>query len=127
MDIPLRDIIDIVATCRAAVISFEGANPRHEHEWNVFQDVKLPDDKVIMPGVIDSTTNFVEHPELIAQRIVRYAELVGKERVFAGTDCGFGTNAASTNVDPRITWAKLSALAEGAALATKQLYHQARA
>ncbi|HEY7466102.1 MAG TPA: cobalamin-independent methionine synthase II family protein [Dehalococcoidia bacterium] len=122
MDVPLRDILDVVLTCRAAVISFEGANPRHEHEWNVFQDVKLPDDKIIMPGVIDSTTNFVEHPELIAQRIVRYADLVGKERVFAGSDCGFGTNAASTNVDPRITWAKLTALAEGAALATKQLY-----
>jgi 5-methyltetrahydropteroyltriglutamate--homocysteine methyltransferase len=121
-DIPLRDIIDIVLTSRAAVISFEGANPRHEHEWNVWKDVKLPEDKVIMPGVIDSTTNFIEHPELIAQRIVRYAELVGKERVFAGTDCGFGTNAASTTVDPKITWAKLSALAEGAALASRQLW-----
>jgi 5-methyltetrahydropteroyltriglutamate--homocysteine methyltransferase len=121
-DIPLKDIIDVVLTCRAGVISFEGANPRHEHEWNVFQTVKLPDDKVIMPGVIDSTTNFIEHPELIAQRILRYAELVGKERVFAGSDCGFGTNAASTNVDPRITWAKLTALSEGAALASKQLW-----
>ncbi len=122
MDVPLKDIIDIVLTCRAAVISFEGANPRHEHEWNVWKDVKLPDDKVIMPGVIDSTTNFIEHPELIAQRIVRYAELVGRERVFAGSDCGFGTNAASSTVDPKITWAKLTALAEGAALASKQLW-----
>jgi 5-methyltetrahydropteroyltriglutamate--homocysteine methyltransferase len=122
MDIPLRDILDVVLTCRAAVISFEGANPRHEHEWAVFKDVKLPDDKVVMPGVIDSTTNFIEHPELVAQRIVRYAEVVGKERVFAGSDCGFGTNASAPTVDRRITWAKLSALAEGAALATKRLY-----
>jgi 5-methyltetrahydropteroyltriglutamate--homocysteine methyltransferase len=122
MDIPLKDIIDVVLTSTAQVISFEGANPRHEHEWAVFKDVKLPDDRVLMPGVIDSTTNFIEHPELIAQRIMRYAELVGKERVFAATDCGFGTNAASTNVDPRITWAKLSALSEGAALASKQLW-----
>jgi 5-methyltetrahydropteroyltriglutamate--homocysteine methyltransferase len=122
MDVPLADIIDIVVKGRPAVISFEGANPRHEHEWNVFQDFKLPDDKVIMPGVIDSTTNFIEHPELIAQRIERYANLVGKERVLAGSDCGFGTNAASTNVDPKITWAKMQALSEGAAIASKRLW-----
>jgi 5-methyltetrahydropteroyltriglutamate--homocysteine methyltransferase len=122
LDVPLRDIIDIVLKGRPAVISFEGANPRHEHEWNVWLDVKLPDDKIIMPGVIDSTTNFVEHPELVAQRLERYANLVGKERVLAGTDCGFGTNAASNQVDARITWAKLRSLSEGAAIASKRLW-----
>ena len=103
-------------------VSFEGANPRHEHEWNVWEDVKLPDDKVIVPGVIDSTTNFIEHPDLVAQRIVRYAELVGRENVIASVDCGFGTNAASTNVDHRIVWAKLEALSQGAAIASKKLW-----
>ncbi|HEX5369178.1 MAG TPA: cobalamin-independent methionine synthase II family protein [Dehalococcoidia bacterium] len=122
MDIPMRDIADIVLTSRPYSISFEGANPRHEHEWNVWQDVKLPGDKVLVPGVIDSTTNFIEHPELVAQRIMNYARLVGRENVIAGVDCGFGTNAASTNVDPRIVWAKLATLAEGAALASKQLW-----
>jgi 5-methyltetrahydropteroyltriglutamate--homocysteine methyltransferase len=122
MDVPLRDIIDVVLTSRAAVISFEGANPRHEHEWNAWQNLKLPDDKLLMPGVIDSTTNFIEHPELVAQRIMRYAELVGRERVLAATDCGFGTNAASNTVDPKIAWAKLRTLSEGAALASKQLW-----
>jgi 5-methyltetrahydropteroyltriglutamate--homocysteine methyltransferase len=122
LDIPLKDIIDIVLTSRPAVVSFEGANPRHEHEWTVWQDVKLPDGKIIMPGVIDSTTNFIEHPELVAQRLVRYAEAVGQENVIAGTDCGFGTNAASTTVDARVAWAKLKAMSEGAALASKQLW-----
>jgi 5-methyltetrahydropteroyltriglutamate--homocysteine methyltransferase len=122
LDIPLKDIIDIVLTARPAVVSFEGANPRHEHEWVVWHDVKLPDGKIIMPGVIDSTTNFIEHPELVAQRLVRYAEAVGKENVIAGTDCGFGTNAASTTVDARVAWAKLKAMSEGAALASKQLW-----
>ena len=104
------------------MISFEGANPRHEHEWAVWKDVKLPADKVIMPGVIDSTTNFIEHPELISQRLVRYAGVVGKEHVIAGSDCGFGTNAASNTVDHRIAWAKLAAMSEGAALASKVLW-----
>jgi 5-methyltetrahydropteroyltriglutamate--homocysteine methyltransferase len=122
LDVPLKDIIDIVLTARPQVISFEGANPRHEHEWAIWKDVKLPDDKVIMPGVIDSTTNFIEHPELVAQRLVRYANVVGKERVIAGSDCGFGTNAASTTVDHRIAWAKLKAMADGAALASKELW-----
>ncbi len=122
MDIPMRDIVDIVLTSSAYSISFEGANPRHEHEWNVWQDVKLPEGKVLVPGVIDSTTNFIEHPELVAQRIMNYARLVGRENVIAGVDCGFGTNAASTNVDPRIVWAKLATLSEGAALASKQLW-----
>ncbi|HLF72528.1 MAG TPA: cobalamin-independent methionine synthase II family protein [Dehalococcoidia bacterium] len=122
LDVPLRDIINEVLRTRASGISFEGANPRHEHEWNVWKDVKLPDDKYLIPGVIDSTTNFIEHPELVAQRIKHYADLVGKENVIAGVDCGFGTNAASTNVDHRIVWAKLAALTEGAALASKQLW-----
>jgi len=122
LDVPLRDIIDIVLTARPQVISFEGANPRHEHEWAIWKDVRLPDDKVIMPGVIDSTTNFIEHPELVAQRLVRYANLVGRERVIAGSDCGFGTNAASNTVDSRIAWAKLRSMAEGAALASKELW-----
>ena len=103
-------------------VSFEGANPRHEHEWQVFEDVKLPDGKVLVPGVLDSTTNYVEHPELVAQRIGRYANLVGRENVMAGSDCGFATFASFLTVDPGITWAKLHAMAEGAALASRELY-----
>jgi 5-methyltetrahydropteroyltriglutamate--homocysteine methyltransferase len=122
MDVPMRDIIDIVLKGRPSIISFEGANPRHEHEWNVWQDVKLPAGKVLMPGVIDSTTNFIEHPELVSQRILSYARLVGKENVIAGVDCGFGTNAASTNVDAKIVWAKLRTLVEGAQIASKALW-----
>jgi 5-methyltetrahydropteroyltriglutamate--homocysteine methyltransferase len=120
-DIPLRDIIGEVLKARPAAISFEGANPRHEHEWKVFEEVKLPEGKVIIPGVIDSTTNYIEHPELVSQRIVRYGRLVGMENVLAGSDCGFATFAAFVPVDPRITWAKLAALAEGARLATQEL------
>jgi len=121
-DVALRDIIDIVFEARPAAISFEAANPRHEHEWNVFEDVKLPDGKVLIPGVLDSTTNYIEHPELIAQRLVRYGRLVGPENVMAGSDCGFATFASFLTVDPRITWAKLRAMAEGAELASKELY-----
>jgi 5-methyltetrahydropteroyltriglutamate--homocysteine methyltransferase len=121
-DVPLRDIIDIVFEARPAAISFEGANPRHEHEWTVFQDVKLPDDKILIPGVLDSTTNYVEHPELVAQRIVRYADLVGRENVIAGSDCGFATFANFLAIDPGITWAKLHAMAEGAELASSRLW-----
>jgi 5-methyltetrahydropteroyltriglutamate--homocysteine methyltransferase len=116
-DVPLRDILDIVLTARAGTISFEGANPRHGHEWTVFSEVELPDDKTIMPGVIDSTTNYVEHPQLVAQRIENYTRLVGPERVLPATDCGLATVAVGEGgVDPRIAWAKLRALAEGAAL-----------
>jgi 5-methyltetrahydropteroyltriglutamate--homocysteine methyltransferase len=122
LDVPLKDIIDIVLTARPAALSFEGANPRHEHEWKVWQEVKLPPDKLIIPGVIDSTTNFIEHPELVAERIVKYADVVGKERVIAGTDCGFGTFATSSTVDPRITWAKLRAMADGARIASEALW-----
>jgi 5-methyltetrahydropteroyltriglutamate--homocysteine methyltransferase len=121
-DVALRDIIDIVFEARPAAISFEAANPRHEHEWNVFEDVKLPEGKVLIPGVLDSTTNYIEHPELIAQRLVRYGRLVGPENVMAGSDCGFATFASFLTVEPGITWAKLRAMAEGAELASKQLY-----
>jgi 5-methyltetrahydropteroyltriglutamate--homocysteine methyltransferase len=122
-DVPLRDILPVVLKARPHAISLEGANPRHEHEWAVFRDVKLPDDKVLIPGVLDSTTNFIEHPELVAQRIVRYAEVVGRERVIAGSDCGFGTFArANPQVEPEIVWAKLAAMAEGARLATSILW-----
>ncbi len=121
-DIPLKDIVDIVLEGRPAAISFEAANPRHEHEWQLWEDVKLPEGKVLIPGVLDSTTNYVEHPELVAQRIVRYADVVGKENVIAGTDCGFGTFAGMYSVDPKVTWLKLQAMAEGARLASQQLW-----
>jgi 5-methyltetrahydropteroyltriglutamate--homocysteine methyltransferase len=121
-DVALRDIIDIVFEARPAAISFEAANPRHEHEWKVWKDVKLPDGKILIPGVLDSTTNYIEHPELIAQRLVRYGRLVGPENVMAGSDCGFATFASFLTVEPGITWAKLRAMAEGAELASKQLY-----
>lgn len=121
-DIPIRDIIDIVFKAHAAGISYEGANPRHEHEWAVFKDVKLPAGKVLLPGVIDSTNNYIEHPELIAQRITNLARVVGRENVIAGSDCGFATVAGYTPVDPKITWAKLTAMSEGAKLASQQLW-----
>jgi 5-methyltetrahydropteroyltriglutamate--homocysteine methyltransferase len=121
-DVPLREIIGIALSAKPTALSFEGANPRHEHEWRVFEEVGLPEEKVIIPGVVDSTTNYIEHPEVVAQRIVRYAQVVGKERVIAGTDCGFATFAASNTVDPAIAWAKLGALAEGAHLASQELW-----
>jgi 5-methyltetrahydropteroyltriglutamate--homocysteine methyltransferase len=122
-DIPLREILPIALKARPQALSFEGANPRHEHEWVVFREVKLPDDRLVIPGVLDSTTNFIEHPELVAQRLVRYAEVVGRERVIAGTDCGFATFARSTlQVEPEITWAKFRSMAEGARLASAQLW-----
>jgi 5-methyltetrahydropteroyltriglutamate--homocysteine methyltransferase len=121
-DVPLRDIVDLVLGVRAGAYSVEAANPRHAHEWRVWEWVKLPPGKLLIPGVIDSTTNFVEHPELVAERIERYATLVGPENVIAGTDCGFGTAAGRTQVHPQIVWAKLEALAEGARLATRRLY-----
>jgi 5-methyltetrahydropteroyltriglutamate--homocysteine methyltransferase len=126
-DIPLADIIDLVLAARPMAVSFEGANPRHEHEWKVFEEVKLPEGKVLIPGVIDSTTNYIEHPELVAQRIMRYADVAGRENVIAGSDCGFATFAAFVPVDPRITWAKLAALAEGARLASQELWKTAAA
>jgi 5-methyltetrahydropteroyltriglutamate--homocysteine methyltransferase len=121
-DVPLREIVDLVLGARPAAISFEGANPRHAHEWKVWSEVRLPDDKVIVPGVLDTTTNFIEHPELIAQRLARYAGVVGRERVIAGTDCGFGTSAWGRKVDAKIAWAKLQAMVEGARLASAALW-----
>jgi 5-methyltetrahydropteroyltriglutamate--homocysteine methyltransferase len=122
-DIPLREILPVALKARPQALSFEGANPRHEHEWIVFKEVRLPDDRVIIPGVLDSTTNFVEHPELVAQRLVRYAEVVGRERVMAGTDCGFATFARSVNqVEPEIAWAKFRSMVEGARLASRALW-----
>jgi 5-methyltetrahydropteroyltriglutamate--homocysteine methyltransferase len=124
-DVPLKDIVDIVLRVRADAYSVEAANPRHEHEWQIWEDVKLPDGKILIPGVVAHTTNLVEHPELIAWRITTYARLVGRENVIAGTDCGFSQGAFTPRVHHSIMWAKLQALAEGAALATKQLWSRA--
>jgi 5-methyltetrahydropteroyltriglutamate--homocysteine methyltransferase len=117
-DIPLRDIVDVALEANVGGLSFEAANPRHEHEWKIFQNKALPADLVLLPGVIDTCTNFVEHPELVAQRIRRFVECVGPERVIAGTDCGFGTSVGPRHVAPSIAWAKLGSLVEGAALAS---------
>jgi 5-methyltetrahydropteroyltriglutamate--homocysteine methyltransferase len=125
-DIPLADIIDLVLKARPMAVSFEGANPRHEHEWQIFEEVKLPDGKILVPGVLDSTTNYIEHPELVSQRICRYAGVVGRQNVMAGTDCGFATFASFITVEPEITWAKLAAMAEGARLASARLWPAAR-
>ena len=122
LDVPLQDIIGEVFKARPMGLSFEGANPRHEHEWAIFEDIKLPADKVLIPGVLDTTTNYIEHPQLVAQRLVRYAQLVGREQVIAGADCGFGTFAGTPMVHPDIVFAKLQAMVEGAALASQQLW-----
>jgi 5-methyltetrahydropteroyltriglutamate--homocysteine methyltransferase len=122
LDVPLADVIDIALASRTSAVSFEGANPRHEHEWRLFERIKLPPDTVIVPGVIDSTCNFIEHPDLVAERITRYARLVGRENVVASTDCGFGTWVGQAAVDPDIAWAKLASLAEGARRATRELW-----
>jgi 5-methyltetrahydropteroyltriglutamate--homocysteine methyltransferase len=121
-DPEMKSIVDVVLSARPAAISFEAANARHEHEWNVWENVKLPDGKVLIPGVLDSCTNYVEHPELIAQRLVRFAQLVGRENVMAGSDCGFGTFAGLYTVDPPVTWLKLKSMADGARLASEQLW-----
>jgi 5-methyltetrahydropteroyltriglutamate--homocysteine methyltransferase len=121
-DVPLADIIDIVFAARPSAISFEAANPRHAHEWTLFERVKLPDGKVLIPGVIESKSNFIEHPELIAQRISRYARLVGRENVIAGSDCGYGTWVGQSAVDPDVVWAKFAAMAEGARIASRQFW-----
>jgi 5-methyltetrahydropteroyltriglutamate--homocysteine methyltransferase len=121
-DVPLSDILGIALRARPAALSFEAANPRHEHEWKVFEDVGLPDGKIIIPGVVDSTTNYVEHPELIAQRLLNFARAVGRENVMAGSDCGFATFAGLTPVNPRVVFAKLRAMAAGAALASQELW-----
>ena len=121
-DVPLREIVDTVLRARPLGLSIEGANPRHGHEWKVWQDVALPEGKVLIPGVLDTTTNFIEHPELIAQRILNYANVVGRENVIAGSDCGFGTSAWGRKVETNVAWAKLAAMAEGARLASRELW-----
>jgi len=121
-DIPLREIVDLILRVPVGGYALEQANPRHEHEWQVWKDVKLHDEQVLLPGLISHATNVVEHPELVAQRIVRLAELVGRERVIASSDCGFAQTPYLTRVHPTIMWAKLRALAEGARLATDQLW-----
>jgi 5-methyltetrahydropteroyltriglutamate--homocysteine methyltransferase len=121
-DVPLRDIVDLILHVRAGAYSIEASNPRHAHEWQVWEEVKLPPGKILIPGVIDTTTNFVEHPEVVAQRIEQFAHLVGRENVIAGTDCGFGTSAGRDRVHPEVVWAKLHALAEGARIASGRLW-----
>jgi 5-methyltetrahydropteroyltriglutamate--homocysteine methyltransferase len=121
-DVPLADIIDVVFTARPMGLSFEAANPRHAHEWRLFETVKLPEGKVLIPGVLESKTNFIEHPELVAERIGRYAGLVGRENIIAGSDCGYGTWVGQAAVDPAVVWAKLAAMAEGARLASRRFW-----
>ncbi|MGC1817245.1 MAG: cobalamin-independent methionine synthase II family protein [Casimicrobiaceae bacterium] len=123
-DVPLADVIDIVFRARPSAIALEAANPRHAHEWKLFETVKLPEGKLLIPGVIESKSNFIEHPELIAQRIGRYAQLVGRENVIAGSDCGFGTWVGQAAVDPDVVWAKMTAMAEGARIASREFWKQ---
>ena len=122
-DVPLADVIDIVFRAKPSAIVIEAANPRHAHEWQLFETVKLPDGKLLIPGVIESKSNFVEHPELVAQRIGRYANLVGRENVIAGSDCGYGTWVGQAAVDPDVVWAKMAAMAEGARIASSRFFH----
>ncbi|HEX7054536.1 MAG TPA: cobalamin-independent methionine synthase II family protein [Burkholderiales bacterium] len=122
-DIELSKILAIVLKAKPQAISLESANPRHAHEWAIWKEAQLPDDKVLIPGVIDSCSNYVEHPELVAERLCRFADLVGRERVIAGTDCGFGTHAGHGKLDPEVAWRKLGALVEGARLASERLWH----
>src|SRR5277367_4085125 len=124
-DLPLATILPVVLKAKPQALLLEGANPRHEHEWEVWASQKLPDDKVLVPGIIASSSNYIEHPELVSQRIVRYADLVGRERIIAGTDCGFGTFAGFGPVHPEICWMKMKSLSEGAALASKKLWGRA--
>jgi len=121
-DLDLAKVANVILGVNATAVSVEAANPRHDHEWAVWKDIKLPDDKVLLPGVVDTCTNYVEHPDLVAQRIVRYAEVVGRERVIASSDCGFGTFAGYGKIDPEVAWLKLGALVDGARRASKQLW-----
>ena len=125
-DVPLKDIVDLILRVRAGAYVIEGANPRHEHEWDVWKSVKLPKGRVLIPGVISHATNVVEHPELVAQRLVRYAEVLGRENVIAGTDCGFAQGPFMRRVHPSIMWAKLEALVAGARIASKELFGAGR-
>ena len=121
-DVPLKEIIDLILQINAGAYVIEGANPRHEHEWKIWKDVDLPEDKILIHGVVSHSTNVVEHPELIAERIVRIANLIGRERVIAGTDCGFAQGPLYQRVHPSIMWAKLEAMTEGAKIATQRLW-----
>ncbi|HZI82343.1 MAG TPA: cobalamin-independent methionine synthase II family protein [Casimicrobiaceae bacterium] len=121
-DVALADVIDIVFRAKPSAIAIEAANPRHAHEWALFEKVNLPEGKILIPGVIESKSNFIEHPELIAQRIGRYAKLVGRENVIAGSDCGFGTWVGQAAVDPDVVWAKMAAMAEGARIASREFW-----
>jgi 5-methyltetrahydropteroyltriglutamate--homocysteine methyltransferase len=121
-DMQLADIVDVILKIRAGAYSFEAANPRHEHEWRVWEGVRLPENAVLIPGVITQSTVLVEHPELVAQRIERFASVVGRENVIAGADCGFASFAGSTEIHPTVVWAKLQSLVEGARLASRRLW-----
>jgi 5-methyltetrahydropteroyltriglutamate--homocysteine methyltransferase len=121
-DVALAEIIDLVWQARPRTILFEAANPRHAHEWALFERERVPDDKILCPGVIEPQSNYIEHPELVAQRIQRYADLVGRDRVMAGVDCGFSVHVGMQGIDPDVAWGKLAALAEGAAIATDRLW-----
>jgi 5-methyltetrahydropteroyltriglutamate--homocysteine methyltransferase len=121
-DVPMRDLLPVLLKAKPQALLFEAANPRHAHEWTVFRDARLPDDRILIPGVLSSTTNYVEHPELVAERLLRFADIVGRERVMAGSDCGFSTFAGFGAVDPDIVYLKLAAMTEGARLASEQLW-----
>jgi len=121
-DVPLKDIVDLVLRVKAGGYCIEMGNPRHEHEWKVFEDVRLPEGKLLIPGVIDTCSTYIEHPEVIAQRIVRFAQVVGRVNVIAGTDCGFGTFLGTSVIAPSVAWDKLRSLAEGARLASEELW-----
>jgi 5-methyltetrahydropteroyltriglutamate--homocysteine methyltransferase len=123
-DIPLTRILDIVLRAKPAALVFEAANPRHRHEWTVWRDADLPEDKVLVPGCISSTSNYVEHPELVAEQICQFADIIGRDRVIAGTDCGFGTFVGTSRVVPEVAWKKLAALVEGARLASARLWRR---
>jgi len=121
-DVPMSELLPVLLKAKPQALLFEAANPRHAHEWTVFRDARLPDDKILIPGVLSSTTNYVEHPELVAERLLRFADIVGRERVMAGSDCGFSTFAGFGAVDPDIVYLKLAAMAEGARLASRKLW-----
>jgi 5-methyltetrahydropteroyltriglutamate--homocysteine methyltransferase len=124
-DVPMQDLLPVLLKAKPQALLFEAANPRHAHEWTVFRDAKLPEDKILIPGVLSSTTNYVEHPELVAERLLKFADIVGRERVMAGSDCGFSTFAGFGAVDPDIVYMKLGAMAEGARIASEKLYSRA--
>ncbi|HEX7055082.1 MAG TPA: epoxyalkane--coenzyme M transferase, partial [Burkholderiales bacterium] len=121
-DFELRHFVDLMLRVRAGAYLVEAANPRHEHEWTVWRDVKLPEGKILVPGVVSHCVHLVEHPELVAQRIERFASLLGRENVIAGTDCGFGTSGAGDEVHPEVAWAKLASLVAGARIASERLF-----